>query len=138
MARTVPESLWDPAAPYRLHMEVTQAPGRAGQLAAGKALCCGLGDRVGEGLSLAGLRGVAQTPQGRCREEGRDVQQAHPAGVQCGGVSLGGGGLTLGHPGLSPSLPQPQVCKLCVAAGLGVGGLSLMAQSWAWVGTTPP
>lgn len=48
------------------------------------------------------------------------------------------GGLTLGPPGLSPSLPQPQVCNLCVAAGLGVGGLSLMAQSWAWVGTTPP
>ena len=47
-------------------------------------------------------------------------------------------GLTLERPGLSPSLPQPQACNPVRLQPWGWGGLSLMAQSWAWVGTTPP
>lgn len=118
MARTVPECLWGPAARYRLHMEVAQAPGRTGQLTAG-SLCCGLGDRVGVGLSLAGLRGVAQTPPSVVWG-GRERCSAGPFLQGCGGEGAGRGGLTLGHPGLSPSLPQPQVCN------------PVWLQPWGW------
>lgn len=85
MARTVHECLRGPGAHYRLHMEVARAPGRTGQRTAGKPCAAGLGDGVGVGLSRAGLRGVAQTPQVWCAEEGRDTQQAHPAGERGGG-----------------------------------------------------
>lgn len=60
-----------------------------------ESLCCTSGGHSRGRVSRAGLRGVAQTPQVWCRRRGQ---------VR--------GGLTLGHSGLSPSLPQPQTCNL--------------------------
>lgn len=74
MACRVHECLWGLAALYRLHMEVTQAPGRTGQRMTGRACAAGLGNREGVGLSRAGQRGVAQTPPSVVWEEGRDTQ----------------------------------------------------------------
>lgn len=63
------EGLWGPAARYRLHKESPRPLG--GQASAGwRACAAGLGDGVGVGLSRAGLRGVAQTPQVWYRVEG--------------------------------------------------------------------
>lgn len=91
MARRVRECVWGLAAHYQLHMEVTWAPGGTGQCPAGRACAARLGDTVGGGLSRAGLRGVAQTPQVWRRRRGQ---------------------VRGGHSGLSPSLPQPQTCNL--------------------------
>lgn len=131
MARTVRECLWGPAAHCRLHMEVIQASGGTGQCMARRPCAAGLGDRVGVGLSRAGLRGVAQTPPSVvCGGRGR-----HAAGPSSRGGGGGEGvrvrgGLTRGRPGLSPSLPQPQACDPVWLQPWGWGGLSLMAQSW--------
>lgn len=91
------------------------------------------GTEWGDCLSRAGLRGVAQTPLSVVRG-GRETHAAGPSsrGEVGRGWADPGASRAESEPAPAPSL-QP-----CVAAALGVGSLSLMAQSWAWVGTTPP
>lgn len=78
------------AARYRLHMEVTQAPGRTDQHTAGKLVLQVWGQSRGQS-EQSWTQGVAQTPQVQCGEEGRDPEQAYPSGVRWGEGSLGMG-----------------------------------------------
>ena len=114
MARTVHECLWGPALTM-IAYGGRPGPWEDGPVPSRRPCAAGLGDRVGVGLSRAGLRGVAQTPPSVVRG-GRET---HAAGPSSRG-EVGRGVLTRGRPGLSPSLPQPQACN------------PVRLQPWGW------
>lgn len=132
MARTVHECLWGPALTTDC---IWRSPrplgGRAG--AVQETLCCGSGGQSGGRSEPSWAEGGGSDPP-ECGVWRKGDTRSRP-------ILQGRGGEGWADPGASRAESEPAPApslQPCVAAALGVGSLSLMAQSWAWVGTTPP
>lgn len=91
---------------------------------AGRACAAGLGTVCVWGVNLNWNGGGGSDPPDVAWSEG-DVHHAHPSRVRQGGV-----GWPLVSRAESKPAPAPSL-QHSMAAALGVGGMSLMAQSWA-------